>query len=116
MATFSLVHSADMVFRVMDEVKVREDEYDAVKVIAEQITGLQQAEKLARRERRLLHQGQLTDVRGTSLYLFVFTDVIVVTTSSEGDDHQRTLDENAGVCRLLEIFESSPGHPALCII
>jgi hypothetical protein len=31
MGTFSLVHSADMVLRVMAEVRAREDEYDAVK-------------------------------------------------------------------------------------
>jgi serine/arginine repetitive matrix protein 2 len=112
MATFSLVHSADMVFRIMEEVKAREDEYDAVKAIAEQIAGLQQAEKLARRERRLLHQGQLAQTEGAPLYLFVFTDVLLATTADEDEDHRWMLNERAGVCRLLEVLEPSLGKVA----
>jgi hypothetical protein len=51
MGTFSLVHSADMVLRVMAEVRAREDEYDAVKALAAAIGGLPHAGRPARPRR-----------------------------------------------------------------
>ncbi|KAG8987504.1 hypothetical protein FRB90_003309, partial [Tulasnella sp. 427] len=59
LATFSLMHSTDMVIKVMQEVKVREDEYDLVKNLAERIKGLPDGFQLASRERRLIAQGLL---------------------------------------------------------
>src|SRR5260370_4983771 len=57
--TFSLLHSTDLVIRVMQEVKAREEEYDYVKSLATRITGMPPGFKLARRERRLIAQGLL---------------------------------------------------------
>lgn len=57
--TFSLLHSTDLVIRVMQEVKAREEEYDYVKSLAARITGMPPGFKLARRERRLIAQGLL---------------------------------------------------------
>ncbi|KIM87825.1 hypothetical protein PILCRDRAFT_85662 [Piloderma croceum F 1598] len=57
--TFSLLHSTNMIIRVLSEVKFREDEYDVVKDIATRIHGLPLSAQLARRERRLLAQGSL---------------------------------------------------------
>ncbi|KAG8898653.1 hypothetical protein FRC01_010828, partial [Tulasnella sp. 417] len=59
LATFSLMHSTDMVIKVMQEVKAREDEYDLVKNLAERIKGLPDGFILANRERRLIAQGLL---------------------------------------------------------
>ena len=57
--TFSLLHSTDLVIRVMQEVKAREEEYDYVKSLAVRIAGMPPGFKLARRERRLIAQGLL---------------------------------------------------------
>ena len=57
--TFSLLHSTNMIIRVLSEVKFREDEYDVVKDIATRIHGLPSSAQLARRERRFLAQGSL---------------------------------------------------------
>ena len=57
--TFSLLHSTDLVIRVMQEVKAREEEYDYVKSLAARIAGMPPGFKLARRERRLIAQGLL---------------------------------------------------------
>lgn len=57
--TFSLLHSTDLVIRVMQEVKAREEEYDYVKSLAIRIAGMPPGFKLARRERRLIAQGLL---------------------------------------------------------
>ncbi|KAG8936780.1 hypothetical protein FRC02_011359 [Tulasnella sp. 418] len=62
LATFSLLHSTDIVIKVMNEVKAREDEYDLVKSLAERIKGLPENFQLARRERRLIAQGLLRRV------------------------------------------------------
>ncbi|KAJ7119637.1 hypothetical protein C8R44DRAFT_878049 [Mycena epipterygia] len=61
--TFALLHSTEMVIKVMTEVKDREDEYDLVKSLAQRIKGLPASVLLARRGRRLLFQGQLLRVR-----------------------------------------------------
>src|SRR5258708_1765488 len=57
--TFSLLHSTDLVIRVMQEVKAREEEHDYVKSLAARIAGMPPGFKLARRERRLIAQGLL---------------------------------------------------------
>ncbi|KAJ7207982.1 hypothetical protein GGX14DRAFT_455073 [Mycena pura] len=57
--TFALLHSTEMIIKVMTEVKIREDEYDLVKSISQRIKGLPSSASLARRGRRLLCQGQL---------------------------------------------------------
>lgn len=62
LATFSLMHSTDMVIKVMQEVKAREDEYDLVKSLTERIRGLPDGFLLASRERRLIAQGLLRRV------------------------------------------------------
>jgi RhoGEF domain len=59
LSTFSLVHSTDMVIHVLNEVKVREDEYDLIKSISLRIQGLPPSVQLATRERRLLFRGLL---------------------------------------------------------
>ncbi|KAJ6491590.1 Dbl homology domain-containing protein [Mycena vulgaris] len=61
--TFGLLHSTEMVIKVMTEVKIREDEYDLVKSISQRIKGLPSAVPLAKRGRRLLYQGQLIRIR-----------------------------------------------------
>lgn len=48
-----------MIIRVMEEVRIREEEYDFVKDVATRILGSDVAAQLATRERRLLHQGTL---------------------------------------------------------
>ncbi|KAJ7086437.1 Dbl homology domain-containing protein [Mycena belliarum] len=57
--TFVLLHSTEMVIKVMTEVKIREDEYDLVKSISRRIKGLPSSAPLAKRGRRLLFHGQL---------------------------------------------------------
>jgi hypothetical protein len=57
--TFSLVHSTEMMIRVMQEVKVREEEYNLVKGISASIEGLPSFISFAKRERRLLARGTL---------------------------------------------------------
>ncbi|KAF8583695.1 hypothetical protein K439DRAFT_1203085 [Ramaria rubella] len=59
LATFSLLHSTDMIIRVMQEVKAREEEYELVKNLASRIKGIPSSFQLARRERRLVAQGLL---------------------------------------------------------
>ncbi|KAJ7117886.1 hypothetical protein C8R43DRAFT_1112682 [Mycena crocata] len=65
-ATFALLHSTELVIKVMTEVKNREDEYDLVKSISKRIKGLPSSVPLARRGRRLLFHGQLLWVRPDS--------------------------------------------------
>ncbi|KAK0187281.1 hypothetical protein F5146DRAFT_985383 [Armillaria mellea] len=57
--TLCLLRSTDLIIKVMAEVKLREDEYEFVKSITERIPGLAD---IARRDRRLLHQGQVRRV------------------------------------------------------
>lgn len=59
LATFSLVHSTEVIVRVLREVKEREEEYDLIKGISNSIEGLPSSMNLARRERRLLARGPL---------------------------------------------------------
>ncbi|RDB22057.1 hypothetical protein Hypma_010962 [Hypsizygus marmoreus] len=59
LSTLSLLHSADMVIRVMTEVKAREDEYELIKKFSTCVQGLPSSVQLATRERRLLQQGTL---------------------------------------------------------
>jgi hypothetical protein len=59
LATFSLVHSTEMIIRVLREVKAREDEYNLIKALSSSIEGLPSSINLARRERRLLARGPL---------------------------------------------------------
>ncbi|KAJ7666899.1 Dbl homology domain-containing protein, partial [Mycena polygramma] len=61
--TVALLHSTEMVIKVMTEVKIREDEYDLVKSMSQRIKGLPPSVSLAKRGRRLLFQGQLLRVR-----------------------------------------------------
>ena len=60
LSTFSLSRSTDMVIRVMTEVKIREDEYNLLKVFSSRIQGLPAGNSLATRERRLLYSGPLS--------------------------------------------------------
>lgn len=57
--TFSLLHSATTVVRVMREVKIREEEYLFVKDLISGIHGLPDSMQLMKRERRLLAHGTL---------------------------------------------------------
>ncbi|KAH9475165.1 RhoGEF domain-containing protein gxcJ [Psilocybe cubensis] len=59
LSTFSLSRSTDMVIRVMTEVKIREDEYNLLKLFSSRIQGIPFSKGLATRERRLLHSGPL---------------------------------------------------------
>ncbi|KAF7290604.1 DH domain-containing protein [Mycena indigotica] len=54
--TFMLLHATESMIQIMTEVKVREDEYDAVKSVSQSVHGLP---CVAKRGRKLLHQGQL---------------------------------------------------------
>jgi hypothetical protein len=106
MGTFSLVHSADMVLRVMAEVRAREDEYDAVKARAAARGGRPRGGRGGRPARRLLHQGALQVGGGAARYAFVFTDVLVVAVPmDEGGEFRWAVDELAGAGRLLEVME-----------
>ncbi|ORY64604.1 hypothetical protein BCR35DRAFT_334692 [Leucosporidium creatinivorum] len=60
--TLALLESTDTIIRVMQEVKTREDEYEQIKQIAARLRGLPSDFQLARRDRRLIHQGQLRRV------------------------------------------------------
>jgi serine/arginine repetitive matrix protein 2 len=55
--TVSLASSMKTVFRVMQEVKTREEEHDLIRGLVSAIQGLASASSLARRERRLLIRG-----------------------------------------------------------
>ena len=58
----SLLHSTDAMIRVMQEVKSREDDYDEAEALQSRIRGLPDGFQLARRDRRLLVQGQVHQV------------------------------------------------------
>ncbi|KAH8109055.1 hypothetical protein DFH11DRAFT_1731320 [Phellopilus nigrolimitatus] len=60
--TFSLLHSATLVVRVMREVKLREEEYTFVKDLVSRVHGLPSTVQLIRRERRLVAHGALQRV------------------------------------------------------
>lgn len=59
---FSLLHGTDMMIRVLQTVKSRENEYATVKVLASRIQGMPANFQLASRERRLIGQGPLLRV------------------------------------------------------
>ncbi|KZV70929.1 hypothetical protein PENSPDRAFT_606685 [Peniophora sp. CONT] len=59
LSTFALLHSTELMVRVMFEVRARENEYDLVNDILSQIEGLPASLGLASRERRLLARGRL---------------------------------------------------------
>lgn len=60
--TLALLDETDAAIRVMQEVKTREDEYEQLKAIASRLRGLPPGFQLARRDRRLIQQGQLRRV------------------------------------------------------
>lgn len=59
LSMFSLLHCTEMMIRVLQSVKSREQEYGAMKVLATRIQGVPLEFQLARRERRLVAQGPL---------------------------------------------------------
>jgi len=59
---FSLYHSTNLVIKVMQEVKAREEELNYIKELAARLTGLPHKFQLACRERRLVAQGLLCKV------------------------------------------------------
>jgi hypothetical protein len=90
----------------MDEVKAREEEYDTIKMVSTRLHGLPFADKLARRERRLLIRGEVECVTPgmTSAYVFVFTDVLLIAQAFEDEGESWWChDERQGVARLLEV-------------
>ncbi|KAK4054410.1 hypothetical protein OIV83_000904 [Microbotryomycetes sp. JL201] len=60
--TVRLCESTDFVIRVMQEVKSREDEYETLKALQTRLRGMPSGFKLARRDRRLVHQGVLRKI------------------------------------------------------
>ncbi|GAA5981739.1 hypothetical protein JCM11641_004231 [Rhodosporidiobolus odoratus] len=61
-STLSLLHSTDFAIRVMQEVKIREDEYEEAKVLQSRMRGLPDGFQLAARDRRLVAHGVLRRV------------------------------------------------------
>lgn len=59
LGVFSLLHCTEMMIRVLQSVKSREQEYSAIKTLATRIQGIPPEFRLARRERRLIAQGPL---------------------------------------------------------
>lgn len=59
LSMFSLLHSTDMMIRVLQTVKTREAEYAMIKALSTRITGLPTNFQLASRDRRLIAQGPL---------------------------------------------------------
>lgn len=59
---FSLLHGTDMMIRVLQGVKKRETEYEAIKILCSQLQGIPADFQLASRERRLIGQGPLLRV------------------------------------------------------
>lgn len=123
LSTFSLLHSTNMIIRIMSEVKLREDEYDSVKDIASRIKNLPHFTRLAKRERRLLTQG-LLDLDPSEMLappefamssarilvqVFVFTDLVIFaqpTTRKRSKKAQEwQLLDHIGIVRILAIAE-----------
>ncbi|CCL98499.1 uncharacterized protein FIBRA_00497 [Fibroporia radiculosa] len=61
--TYSLLCTTKTIISVMQEVCVREEEYDFVRDVASHISGLPSSASIAKRERRLLHHGLLQLLR-----------------------------------------------------
>lgn len=59
LSTVCLVRSTELMIKAMTDVKLREDEYEFTKTISRRISGLPD---IARRDRRLLHHGQVRRV------------------------------------------------------
>lgn len=132
LSTFSLLHSTNMIIRIMSEVKLREDEYDSVKDIASRIDNLPLSARLAKRERRLLTQGLLdldpsqttpidfaTSSTRILAQVFVFTDLVIFAQPisrkrSKKAQEWRLLDR-IGVVRILAITESSRRKTGACL-
>ncbi|KAF8151716.1 hypothetical protein B0H34DRAFT_728735 [Crassisporium funariophilum] len=83
LSTFSLSRSTDMVIKVLMEVKIREDEYNLIKVFSTRLQGLSAENQLATRERRLLHSGPLGLVLSDHTPLSVSSHQV---TGSKGSD------------------------------
>ncbi|KDE09249.1 hypothetical protein MVLG_00569 [Microbotryum lychnidis-dioicae p1A1 Lamole] len=64
-ATISLLRDTDLIIRVMQEVKSREDEYEELKRIEAKMRGLPQGFRLAQRDRRLLAQGSMKRIHAS---------------------------------------------------
>lgn len=89
----------------MAEVKSREDEYDLVKSFSTRIVNLPRSVKLAQRERRLLAHGELAQAthRPSMIYLFAFTDVLLITRRVAYDnDRWLLVDEDHCLSRIIE--------------
>ncbi|KAF7329049.1 DH domain-containing protein [Mycena kentingensis (nom. inval.)] len=78
-STLVLRQSTEMMIQVMTEVKVREDEYAAVKSLSQRIRGLP---CVAKRGRRILHQGDLLRLNCGSLTDSMFSPRLSVGRSS----------------------------------
>ncbi|KAI0919696.1 hypothetical protein AcV5_001689 [Taiwanofungus camphoratus] len=65
LATVSLLYSTKTIIHVMDEVRIQEDEYEFVKDVVSRIAGLPTSAPIAKRERRLLHHGELHLIDGS---------------------------------------------------
>jgi hypothetical protein len=59
---FALYNSTNLVIKVIQEVKAREEEFKYIEGLASRVTGFPQHFQLARRERRLIAQGLLRKV------------------------------------------------------
>jgi hypothetical protein len=59
---FSLYNSTNLVIKVMQEVKAREEEFKYIEELASRVTGFPEHFQLARRERRLIAQGLLRKI------------------------------------------------------
>lgn len=63
-SSIALVHSTDVVLRILHEVKSREEDYELVKSVISSVQGLPPQHQLARRERKLLAHGALLQTCG----------------------------------------------------
>ena len=59
---FSLYNSTNLVIKVMQEVKAREEEFKYIEELVSRVTGFPEHFQLARRERRLIAQGLLRKI------------------------------------------------------
>ncbi|CAE6435974.1 unnamed protein product [Rhizoctonia solani] len=69
---FSLLHSMHATVCVLDEVKVREEEYELIKSLLSRVNGLPSPFMVATRDNRLLAQGPLTRVYFSFSFGFTF--------------------------------------------
>ncbi|KAL5514024.1 hypothetical protein ACEPAG_2785 [Sanghuangporus baumii] len=90
LATFSLLHSATMVVRVLREVKLREEEYAFVKDLLSRIQGFANLTGLVRRERRLIAHGALQRVHVSERTKDLLEGISTVDVSSRAERAHRT--------------------------